>query len=147
VVAGQHRFGELAVMGLEDRRLVAEDIESETNARGQAEGVVDNSFHILDRAPVLAKAEADVDVQPRGDLPGVLDEAFQAGVVGVEVIAFILVGEVGLSLGIIVIIGVVGAGVPEAVSHEGSLRFDAELEVMIPGDEILDVLGVAGVDL
>ena len=58
MIGGEHPFGELAVVGLEDRGLVAEDVEREAEARGDPVGLVDRAL-ALDRAPVLAEPDAE----------------------------------------------------------------------------------------
>src|SRR4030042_1229858 len=91
VIGGEHSFRKLTPMGLENRLLVAEDVEGEPDPGGDPVRVPDSAL-ALDLAPVLADPDSGIDIEARGDLPGVLDKSLYSCVWAVEVVAFILVG-------------------------------------------------------
>ena len=116
--SGIDAVGKLAVMGLEDGALIAQKIVGEADPGRQAVGVEDGPAHSLDRSPVLGEAQAEIDVQAVGDLPGVLGEGFEADHAGIDVVAVIFVGQVVAGIPaapVIVVVHVVLAGIAVCV--------------------------------
>ena len=153
VVDGQHGLGEVPVVGLEDGRLVAQDVEGEAQAGGQAVRLEDGAADALDVAPVHAVAQAEADVEPFPDLPGILDESLEAGVAGVGVVTRVLVGQVGPRVAVAVVVVVIDvvaqlaarAGEAVAAPGHGPLELGPELELVRADEEVLGVVGHAGV--
>ena len=150
MVAGQHGFGELPPMGLEDGGPVAEDVEGDSSARCDAVVGVDRIVSACYRTPDMGETETEVDIEAVHNLPGVLHEFFQPGILCFGIITLVLIGEVVSSIAVAYIIHVidaVGSGVAVAVSDLGVLEFRAEFKVVVAAYKIFSVVGQVRVGL
>jgi len=92
MVAGQHRFGIVSIMGFKDCCSISQQIESETYTRSNPVIGINIAGNPFNLAPIPAKTDASTDIQSFHYLPGILGKGFQPGVIGVGIITVILIG-------------------------------------------------------
>jgi len=76
MVAGQHRFGIVSIMGFKDCCSISQQIESETYTRSNPVIGINISRDTFDLAPIPAKAQTGIDIQSFHHLPGILGKSF-----------------------------------------------------------------------